>query len=292
MAVNPDEDTEFNDALRKYGIIPPREPTPPSPSPPPSPTFEDLLNDFTPSELREISEDAPDDETERMIAAYRLQRLADDRKTEKRARFGRVYPIGREDYTREVTEASKISEEDDEDETGTGIVCFLYKDGCDVHHTSFQTVFLRFVTILRIPRSDRTFEHIRLLAERYPRTKFVSIVGDKCIPNLPDSRVPMIIVYKGGDIRNQIVAWAADQERRIEELEAILLVTGALHMPERPQPGQRRKDDDESGDEEDDDPSSRMRSKTTSTNGKLHKNIRASAKSKDNDSDSDFDFDL
>lgn len=128
MAVNPDEDTEFNDALRKHGILPPREPPPPSPSPPPSPTFDDLLNDFTPSELRELSEDAPDDETERIIAAYRRQRLADERHAENKARFGRVYPIGREDYTHEVTEASSVSEEDDEEETGTGVVCFLYKD--------------------------------------------------------------------------------------------------------------------------------------------------------------------
>ncbi|KAG6836933.1 hypothetical protein H0H93_001095 [Arthromyces matolae] len=270
MAVNPNEDTEFNDALRKHGILPPLEPTPPSPSPPPSPTFDDLLNDFTPSELRELGEDAPDDETERAIAAYRLQRLEEDRKADKRARFGRVYPIGRDDYTREVTEASKISEEDDEAESGTGVVCFLYKDG--------------------IPRSDRTFQHIRLLAERYPRTKFVSIVGDKCIPNLPDSRVPMIIVYKNGEIRNQIISWGADRERRIEELEAILLVTDALHMPER-LPQERKKDDSESEDDEDDDHSSRMRSKATSTNGRLQKNIRGcNSKSKDDDSDSDFDL--
>jgi hypothetical protein len=87
------------------------------------------LNDFTPSELRELSEDAPNDETERMIAAYRRQRLVDERHADKKARFGRVYPIGRDDYTREVTEASNTSEEDDEEETGTGVVCFLYKDG-------------------------------------------------------------------------------------------------------------------------------------------------------------------
>ncbi|KAF8061656.1 thioredoxin-like protein [Lyophyllum atratum] len=272
MAVNPDEDTEFNDALRKYGIIPPREPPPPSPSPPPSPTFDDLLNDFTPSELREISEDAPDDETERMIASYRRQRLAEELRDDKRARFGRVYPIGRDDYTREVTEASKVNEDDDDEETGTGVVCFLYKDG--------------------IPRSDRTFEHIRTLAQRYPRTKFVSIVGDKCIPNLPDSRVPMIIVYKKGDIRNQIVAWGADKERRIEELEAILLMTAALHMPERRRPEDRRNDDDDESEDEGHDPSSRMRSAAASTNGKAQKNVRSSAKGKGDDSDSDFDFDL
>ena len=64
-----------------------------------------------------------------MIAAYRRQRLADERLEDKKARFGRVYPIRRDDYTREVTEASNLNEDDDDEETGTGVVCFLYKDG-------------------------------------------------------------------------------------------------------------------------------------------------------------------
>ncbi|KAF8968312.1 thioredoxin-like protein [Flammula alnicola] len=273
MAVNPNEDTEFNDALRKHGILPPREPTPPTPSPPPSPTLDALLNDFTPKELQELSEDAPDDETERIIALHRKKRLAEERKDQARARFGRVYPIGREDYTREVTDASKVDEEDDDNEKGTGVVCFLYKDG--------------------LPRSERAFEHIRTLAQRYTRTKFVSIVGDKCIPNLPDSRVPMIIVYRKGDIRNQIVAWGADKERRLEELEAILLVTGALDLPDRPGPAPERRDDEDEDDleEEDDDPSSRMRSAATSTNARPQRNIRSSQR-KGDDSDSDFEFDM
>ncbi|EEB94119.1 hypothetical protein MPER_07120, partial [Moniliophthora perniciosa FA553] len=128
---------------------------------------------------------------------YLLERIAQEKALEKKGRFGRVYPIGRDDYTREVTEASEVDEEGKEGEgKGTAVVCFLFKDG--------------------IPRSDRTFEHIRTLATRYPRTKFVSIVGDKCIPNLPDTRIPMLIVYKRGEIRNQVVAWGADRERRIE----------------------------------------------------------------------------
>ena len=69
---------------------------------------------------------------------------------------------------------------------------------------------------VRIPRSDRTFQHVKTLAGKYPRTKFVSIVGDKCIPNLPDSRIPMLVVYKKGDIRNQVIGWGADRERRME----------------------------------------------------------------------------
>ena len=122
----------------------------------------------------------------------------------------------------------------------------------------------------------------------------------------------MLIVYRKGDIRNQIVAWGADRERRQEgmcpcsltttptrlilhykELEAILLVTGALDIPEVSRPAERRPDDDEdSAEEEDYDPSSRMRSATTATNGRSKRNIRGPEKKKGNDSDSDFDFDL
>ncbi|KAJ7623325.1 thioredoxin-like protein [Roridomyces roridus] len=263
MAINADEDTEFNDALRKHGILPPKEAPPPSPSPPPSPTFDDLLNDFTPSELAEMAEDAHDDDAERAIGAYRLQRLADERNDAKKARFGRVYPIGREDYTREVTEASSIDEEDDEEELGTGVVCFLYKDG--------------------IPRSDRTFTQIRTLAARHPRTKFVSIVGDKCIPNLPDTRVPMLIVYKKGEIRTQVIAWGADRDRTLDELEILLIASGAVIPPER-LPEKKRNDSD---DESDDDDGPPARSAATSTNGRATRNVRGAAK---DDSDSDFDM--
>lgn len=119
-----------NDALRKHGILPPREPTPPTPPSPPSPTLDDLLEDFTPSELQELADGAGNDEEERTIAAYRRQRIAKLQREERKARFGRVYPIGRDDYTREVTEASKVNEAGEEEEKGTGVVCFLYKDGC------------------------------------------------------------------------------------------------------------------------------------------------------------------
>jgi hypothetical protein len=118
-----------NDILRKHGILPQKEALPPSPSPPPSPTLDDLLDDFTPDELQELGEEAHDAENERMIAMYRRQRIADLKTEENKARFGRVYPIGREDYTREVTEASRIDEPGDGKEQGTGVVCFLYKDG-------------------------------------------------------------------------------------------------------------------------------------------------------------------
>lgn len=115
--------------MRKHGILPPRETTPPTQSPPASPTLHETLKDLTADELRELGEEVTDEDLLRTVDAFHRQQLADERRAVKRARFGRVYPIGREDYTKEVTEASNINEENDEEEKGTGVICFLYKDG-------------------------------------------------------------------------------------------------------------------------------------------------------------------
>lgn len=75
------------------------------------------------------------------------------------------------------------------------------------------------------------------------------------------------------------------------ELEAILLVTEALDLPDRPGPAPKRSDeDDDDLEDEDDDPSSRMRSAATSTNSRPPRNIRQAPKK--NDSDSEFEFDM
>lgn len=87
------------------------------------------MEDFDIDELKDAAEDAKDDETARMIEHIRRERLREVQRLEK-ARFGRVYPIGRDDYTREVTESSKVDSEDAVMAgKGTGVVCFLYKDG-------------------------------------------------------------------------------------------------------------------------------------------------------------------
>ena len=79
-------------------------------------------------------------------------------------------------------------------------------------------------------------------------------------------------------------------------MEAILLVTGALDLPETfgqasEYNGRRVEEDDDDDDEDDGDPSSRMRSAITSTNARPLKNIRSSQKNK-HDSDSEFEFDM
>lgn len=116
----------------------------------------------------------------------------------------------------------------------------------------------------------------------------------------------MLIIYRKGEVLNQIVAWGADRERRIEgemtnstlycvfnhllfhhtELEAVLILAGAI-IPELRNPGKRRESDSEDEDESDNDRSSRMKSAATRTNVRTAKNIRGK---KEEDSDSDFDL--
>lgn len=145
-----------------------------------------------------------------LVEKLRRERLSEIRDIEN-SRFGQIYPIGRDDYTREVTEASKVTFPGDPGR-GTGVVCILYKDG----YVLIQPGSFQLSRKSRLPRSERAFEHARILARRHPKTKFVSIVGDKCIQNLPESRQPMLIIYRDGEVQNQVVAWGGDRERRLE----------------------------------------------------------------------------
>lgn len=127
---NPNEDTEWNDILRAQGILPPRPKTPPTPEPPASPSISEKLHGASDAALKELEDDAPDSDTERIVEEYRRRRMQELRKEQKRARFGEMLPIGRDDYKREVTEASKVDEEGAEGSNrGQPVVCYLYKDG-------------------------------------------------------------------------------------------------------------------------------------------------------------------
>ena len=54
--------------------------------------------------------------------------MAEEGVGERKRKFGRVYPIGKKDYTKEVSEGSKEDLEGEPEGSGTGVVCFLFKD--------------------------------------------------------------------------------------------------------------------------------------------------------------------
>ena len=66
--------------------------------------------------------------------AFREQRLNDLKRQERTGRFGGILSISRDDYNMEVTEASMVDDRDEDEDKdveviGTGVVCFLYREG-------------------------------------------------------------------------------------------------------------------------------------------------------------------
>ncbi|PWN31457.1 thioredoxin-like protein [Meira miltonrushii] len=273
---NPNEDTEFNDALRAHGILPPKPPSrSPSPEPPEASEVRNAqLKQATVADLDEeidlLADDGKgNDEEEKRLIELRRRRMQDLIKEQKKGKFGRVYPIARQDYTREVTDASKepadgqsAQEEREEEERqrtkgtsvneeqpqrkGTGVVCFLYNDALET--CRLLSGFLD------------------TLAAKYPATKFVSIVGDKCIPNYPDKNLPTMLIYRNGELHRQIVGLRPEigldgMKTKLEDIELLLLAVGVIERSTVPgsssyEPGLQFKDpkkNPEEGEDQDED---------------------------------------
>jgi hypothetical protein len=113
--------------------------------------------------LQQLEEDAVSSDEERLLASYRAKKVAEMKKQQAKVRRAGVEcggdgvsirDIGRDDFVKEVSEASKreLVDEDDEEEyredreddgldegvsertkgknkRGMGVVCFLYKEG-------------------------------------------------------------------------------------------------------------------------------------------------------------------
>ncbi|KDE06786.1 hypothetical protein MVLG_02982 [Microbotryum lychnidis-dioicae p1A1 Lamole] len=203
-AINYEEDTEFNEALRKHGIIPPKATdgtSSRSPSPPPAPTSPSLSDV---DDLDELDIDRDDSLSRDVVEKYRAERMAKMKVAEQRRKFGRVYPIGKVDYTREVTEASKAIIEGEPEGYGTGVVCVLYKDS--------------------LPACKILLPLLDQLSLLYPSSKFVKIISDHCIENYPDKNCPTMIVYRNGEMMGQIVGLGAmgNEKCKLVDVERIL----------------------------------------------------------------------
>ncbi|GAB5569532.1 phosducin-like protein 3 [Prionailurus iriomotensis] len=165
---DPNADTEWNDILRKKGILPSKE------------SLKDLekeaeeeeqrvlqqsvvktYEDMTLEELEE-NEDEFNEEDERAIEMYRQQRLAEWKATQLKNKFGEVLEISGKDYVQEVTKAG-------------------------------------------IPLCALINQHFSGLARKFPDVKFIKAISTTCIPNYPDRNLPTIFVYLEGDIKAQFI---------------------------------------------------------------------------------------
>ncbi|RAH42085.1 phosducin family protein [Aspergillus brunneoviolaceus CBS 621.78] len=203
VEVNPNEDTEWNDILRKHGIIPekPKDPEPliqEALIEAERKAYENRLEDKDLDELDELE----DEEDEAFLEQYRQKRLAELSTLQQTSVHNQVYPLQKVDYAREVTEASNS--------------CFVL-----VHLSSSTGGNVE---------SQRLTELWRTLAAKYGDIKFCEIRANMCIEGYPERNTPTILVYRNTEIKRQLVTLQELKGPRttVEDIERLLLDLGAL----------------------------------------------------------------
>lgn len=200
---NQHEDTEWNDALRKHGILPQKEK---------EITEAEIINlvEQTVQEKivdgKKISElnldeldELEDEEDERVLQEYRSKRIAEMKAAAEKAKYGDVREISAEDYVEQVNKAGE----------GVYVVLHLYKQG--------------------IPLCALINQHINTLAVKFPATKFLKSISTTCIPNYPDKNLPTVFVYFEGELKTQLIGPLAFRTNvTADELEYMLGQAGAV----------------------------------------------------------------
>lgn len=200
---DPNADTEWNDILRKHGVIPEKPPSP-------TPLIEEAIlegrrlaheNRLEGKDLEDLDE-LEDFEDERFLEKYRQQRVLELASLTKKALHGTVYPISKPDYSREVTDASV---------NGPVLVNLTSGLGTNVE-------------------SRVLIELWRKAAAEYGEIKFCEIRGDMAIEGYPDKNCPTILIYHNGDIVKQVVTLMTLGGVRIgmPEIDTLLIEIGAI----------------------------------------------------------------
>ncbi|KAG9479787.1 hypothetical protein GDO78_011695 [Eleutherodactylus coqui] len=200
---NPNEDTEWNDVLRAFEIIPPKKEE--------KDEIEELAlkmqkeaavkpyEKMTLAGLKE-AEDTFQEEDERAIQMYRKKRIKELKALQKTQLYGELNEIAADMYVKEVTNAKD----------NVWVVVHLYRSW--------------------IPMCELLNNHLRILAKKFPETRFVKAPADNCIPKYWEAYVPTLLVYRNGQIKGQFIGMDQCGGTRVtlEDLEWKLADTGAI----------------------------------------------------------------
>ncbi|KAF3765149.1 phosducin-like protein [Cryphonectria parasitica EP155] len=200
---DPNADTEWNDILRKHGVIPEKPPSP-------TPMIEEAIlearklahdNRLEGKDLDELDE-LEDDEDDAFLEQYRQKRMAELSAVQKKSVHGSVYPLSKPDYQREVTEASN---------NGPVLVNLTSSTGTNVESRVLSELW-------------------KQAAKEYGDVKFCEMRASQAIENYPERNCPTILVYKNGDIVKQVVTLVTIGGVRTSmlDLDKILVEVGAV----------------------------------------------------------------
>ncbi|EXJ74551.1 uncharacterized protein A1O5_02847 [Cladophialophora psammophila CBS 110553] len=225
---DPNADTEWNDILRKHGIIPEKQPDP-------EPIIQEALleavkkaheNRLEDKDLDELH-DLEDEEDEAFLEIYRRKRLAELASLQKKSLYGQVFPLQKPDYARDVTEES-----------------------------SKAYVLVNLTSSLGTNVESRVLSNIwRQAARKFGDIKFCEMRADLCIEGYPEKNTPTILVYKDGDIKRQVVTLAqlSGVRTSLEDLERLLVEVGALTENDMRLKGKEDNEDEMQNDQDNDD---------------------------------------
>ncbi|XP_015431704.1 PREDICTED: viral IAP-associated factor homolog [Dufourea novaeangliae] len=203
---DPNEDTEWNDILRKKGIIPEKE----------KEVTEDQILDIVENTVNEKTGRAPtdledktldeldeleDEEDEKVLLEYRRKRIAELKELADKSKYGEIKDISAEDYVKEVNNAG-----DD-----IWVVLHLYKNG--------------------IPLCTLINQYLYKLANKFPTTKFLKSISTTCIPNWPDVNLPTIFIYHNGSMVKQIIGPMEFRGMKLTEAELEWMLGQAGAVP-------------------------------------------------------------
>ncbi|KYQ59877.1 Synaptic vesicle 2-related protein [Trachymyrmex zeteki] len=196
---DPNEDTEWNDILRRKGIIPEKKKE--------QEVTEDQIvnllenrNNLEEKTLDELDE-LEDEEDERVLEEYRRKRIAEMKELVNKCKYGEVQEISAEDYVKEVNNAGE----------DVWVVLYLYKSG--------------------IPLCTLINQYLASLAKKFPATKFLKSISTTCIPNWPDSNLPTIFIYYDGNMMKQIIGPLEFHGMKLSEAELEWMLGQAEAIP-------------------------------------------------------------
>ncbi|XP_027044108.1 phosducin-like protein 3 [Pocillopora damicornis] len=209
---NPSEDTQWNDALRRHGILPEKE------------VSEDQLIDLVEETVQQKTgnvvkayedmtleelEELEDEEDERVLLQYRSCELKGQLKIMS-GTAEHVLRLKKYDY-------------------------YFLKN---MHLTVISSL-----TWQSVPLCTLVNQFLTRLAEKFPTTKFLKSVSTTCIPNYPDRHLPTIFIYCEEDMKKQFVGPFAfgGMNLKIEELEWMLAEAGAVKTDLEEDPRKKNK---------------------------------------------------
>lgn len=162
---------------------------------------EKRLDHLAPDELSDLE----DLEDEAFLEEYRQKRIAEMQAVQKRAKFGSVFPISKNEWNREITEASEGVSEEEKKRGGQTVLVHMSHDS--------------------VPESVHLSRVWKEAAQRWPEVKFCQILGERAVEGWPKERSPTIIIYKAGDVVDTIVGWR--REWGLWEIDELLVKNGA-----------------------------------------------------------------